>query len=322
MENDQSQMPQIPETPAPPPTPKKSKKGLILTIAGLILVLLIGVGIGYLLFTKAMPKAQKDTSQKSVEEAPVVQKTPDLTPEDVITKIKSTYAAKYTLLDLEKNNQPKEGEMSVRLSQESPAYKAEGYNFYTSYDGGSTLMMMLYDPSTDYELPTEGDTTLRTEIAGIYVDFGLEKKESRSNTGDNIDVYLGKGLICTIESPSAPASGSGASCGSIEAYSAAAAKAKPFVDILPDATSSTIISGLKISDSKVSDYQTAQASIGSVGGFGGYAALYYKKDPGAWKFFTGTQQTLLCSSYNTTDLRNAYKGERCYVDSTHEGTVK
>jgi hypothetical protein len=46
--------------------------------------------------------------------------------------------------------------------------------------------------------------------------------------------------------------------------------------------------------------------------------LFYRKVGGEWKFFTGTQQAISCSQYNTAELKEAYKGEKCWDDATNK----
>ena len=66
-----------------------------------------------------------------------------------------------------------------------------------------------------------------------------------------------------------------------------------------------------ITDSQVSPYQTITANGG------GGALLFYRTSRDAdWQFFKATQAILLCSDYNTEDLKNAYAGQMCYDETT------
>jgi hypothetical protein len=173
-------------------------------------------------------------------------------------------------------------------------------------------------------LPRKVDTTIRTEVADTFKGFGLTKTGTYGNKGDSTeaDVYTGKGLICTIEAPASSTSSTGASCGRIDAYKEAAAKTKPIASVIPKVEQSTVFIGLKITDSKVSGYQKAQVGQGSIDGGGGSIAILYKKNNDAWVHFTNTQTGIPCSAYNTTDLRNAFKGEECYGANDQPSTVQ
>lgn len=248
-----------------------------------------------------------------------------LQPEDVTAKIIGNFSARYKLLNIDENNQPENGEVSIRLGKGSPAYKVEGFNYYVSYDGGSTLVVMPYNPNpTDYHFPKAADKALRTEMASVYTDFGLVKKESRGGSSDgppSEDVYMGRGLICTVNPPTSPTSLNWASCGLVNAYKEAATRLQPFANVLPDFGQATILAGLKISDSQVSGYQKATLSQGFIGD-GGSVAHFYKKNTGAWVYFRSTQSTGNCSDYNTPDLRNAFKGDACYDNNNQSTTVQ
>lgn len=50
--------------------------------------------------------------------------------------------------------------------------------------------------------------------------------------------------------------------------------------------------------------------------------LFYRKTGGEWKYFTGTQAGISCSAYNTSELKEAYAGEKCYEGTNDNLTVK
>ena len=312
--------PPISSTPPTPPIAPVShkKRNILIAIIGVVIVLALGAGLGYAFFVAKDAQGSAQQSQVAQDDNSSEQENQQLQPEDVTAKIKDTYASTYTLLNLDDNSQPKSNEISIRISKQAPAYKAEGYDFYTDYDGGSKIELVSSDTdSTGSGLPKTADTTIRSDIAGIYTDFGLKKTETLGDTsmGNTIDFYIGKGLVCTIETPTAAVSTNTASCGLVASYDDAAAKVKPFADALPSATGLTVLSGLKISDSQVSGYQNATLNQSELGGAGGSVALFYKKDAGVWAYFANTQQALSCSKYDTVDLRSAFKGDSCYLDS-------
>jgi hypothetical protein len=322
----------VPSAPQPAMTPqptqsKRSRRGVVY---GIIVLLLIGLGVGagWFLFgrnsTETAPtKTTAKTTTKTTTSTQSAEAT--LQPEDVTAKIKTTLAAKYTLLDADTVTKLQSGQVSYRISETSPAYKVDGYNFYNNYAGGSQLSLSGYYVSGG-AIPTAAETAMRSEIAKIYTDFGLVKSNSSYWTNDYLTyVYTGKGIICTIESPQVASSGASASCGIIDEYKAAAEKAKPFAAVLPGATATTVIDNVKISDSTVAGYQKASASIGDIQTpAGGHVALFYRKGSGMWKYFLGTQEIVECSKYTTTtDVKNAFMGDTCYdTPNNKESTVK
>lgn len=283
----------------------------------LIVVVVIGL-VGVLGWT--FLNAQKDVADDSGQTATV-----QLKPEDVTAKLKNNWEAKYTLLNLDENNQPKEGELSVRVYESSPAYKVDGYDFYVSYNGGSGIYVVPHNPNPkDYNYPKTADTALRNEIADVFQDFGLSKTGTlgEKDTGTETDVYTGEGLICTIEPPTAPTSSNTGMCGLISAYPAAAEEIKPMTDVIPGVSSSTAFGALKVTDSPVSGYQKANLGMGDINGFSGSIALLYRKDSGPWQYFKNVQNSLPCSAYSTLDLRNAFNGEACGAADGSDATVK
>ncbi|QQS19813.1 prepilin-type N-terminal cleavage/methylation domain-containing protein [Candidatus Saccharibacteria bacterium] len=307
---------------------KKNEDGFsIVEILIVILVLSLVGTIGWIAFNRlgGNVKQTDQTNSSQANKSTRTNSTAALQPEDVTAKIKSSYESKYKLLDIDENNQPKQGEMSIRLSKSAPPQKAEGYNFYTDYDGGSSIFLMVGPVNWDSDtLPRKADTTIRTEVADILKDFGLTKTGTNGKTDDGTatDVYRGRGLICVIEAPASRTSSTGLSCGRIDAYKETAAKTQPIASAMPNVEQSTVLMNLKITDSKVSGYQKAQISQGSIDSGGGSTALLYKKNNDPWVYFRNTQQDILCSEYNTTDLRNAFKGDVCYGANDVFSTVQ
>ncbi|NDK08995.1 hypothetical protein EOM39_07205 [Candidatus Gracilibacteria bacterium] len=259
---------------------------------------------------------QKTGSEESVEVSKNQQQssTSMIQPEDIIEKIKSNFKSKYILLNIDENNQPKINELSIRASGGSPIYKVDGFNFYTFYSSGATLDIMPHNPNpTDYKYPKTNDSILRKEVASIYKDFGLSKTETIGDKENSTDkeIYIGNGVICSIETQTSTISSNTATCGLINKYKEEAERIKPLADMIPNASSSTIFGNLKITNSAVSGYQKASVSMGDING-GGSVALLYKKDSGSWMYFTNAQEPPLCSAYNTTVLKNAFKGDSCY----------
>lgn len=297
---------------------QKNQKGF--SVVEIIIALAIIGLAGYLTWLYISKQNQAQTNNSTSDNTQTT-----LQPEDVTAKIKAKYASKYKLLNIDENNQPKEGEMSIRLSKFVPPYKTEGYAYYTDYEGGSSIDIMVGPAITgNGTLPSQADVAIRTEVAAIYSEFGLSKTGKYGYGYDNnqTDVYTGKGLICTIEEPNAGTSSTGASCGLINKYKEMAEKLLPFSKVMKNVNQSSILRGLKIADSKVSGYQTAQISQGSLDMIGGSIALLYKKGDGTWTYFANAQQSLACSEFNSDDLRNAYKGEACFTANGESSTVQ
>lgn len=312
--------------PTEQPKPKKSHKAIIYAI---VAVLLVGGGIagGWQLFGRDDGTSSQQTQTSTTKNATATKTTPavaTLQPEDVTNKIKTTLAAQYTLVDPSTVTKLQSGQISVTAQASSPAYKTTGYNFYNTYAGGSTLYLTSYYVSGG-TLPTAAETAIRTEVAKIYADFGMQKTTTygSADASDISNVYIGKGLICTIDDPSNAGSPTTASCGLITAYKDAAAKVKPFADVITDLSSSTILSVPAVKNSSVSGYQTASINSGNIGGMSGHADLFYRKTSGSWQYFVGTQSEIGCEKYTTTDLKNAYKGEACWdTASNKDSTVQ
>lgn len=51
-------------------------------------------------------------------------------------------------------------------------------------------------------------------------------------------------------------------------------------------------------------------------------ALFYRKNGGEWKYFVAVQQGPGCEAYNTSELKEAYAGEKCWDNSGNETVVK
>ncbi len=310
MEPNSEQSPaQPPVQPALPEKPNPKPRIILL----IVLLFLITLSIG-MVWWFVLQKPVSDLTQNS--QTPSGQQ---MSPEEVMNKIKSNYSSKYKLLNIDENNHPKEGEMSIRQSQEAGFYKVQGYDYYVWYpEGGATLDLMIgpVNPSAT-ELPYSADVALRNEIAGIFKSISLTKTDTfgELTTGSATDIYTGNGLVCEVNSPESRTSLTSASCGVVETYKTVAKEVKQFADVLDSTWGQVIFSRPKIKDSVVNGYQTASMSI--FGGVGGHTALFYKVGTNSWQFFLGTQESPACFMYNTTDLRNAFKGESCY-DETME----
>lgn len=303
---------------------KKKHRGLLYVFV-IIIVLGLGVSTGWFLAKDvSTDKPQKTAATKTASGNISVTKKAEtaLQPEDVTAKIKTALAAKYTLLDADTVTTLQNGQVSVRTVSTSPAYQTDGYDFYNNYDGGSTLYLSGYSTAT-MPLPSASEVAIRGKIVTVYSDLGLTRVISYGPSESSTDVYTGRGLVCTVDDGAAAINPSTASCGLLSHYKEAAAKAKPFASVLPDLTATTVLSNLKISDSKVSGYQKATLSRSDLNEVGGGMAIFYRKGTGSWIYFRGTQEIIDCTAYNTTDLKNAFMGDSCYDSTSNkESTVQ
>lgn len=294
--------------------------GLVILVIGLM-----GV-IGFLVWQRV--QKPEVTGQRGAASRQAESNEQQLQPSAVIEKIKSDLASRYSLVEIDVNNNPAEGEMSVRQEKAAPAWKPEGYSFYTSHSDGASLDMMPHNPSpSDYSLPKTADRQLRSDVVKTYESFGLQKNSSIGSNlgGGTTDLYLGKGLVCAIEEVEAATSSNHASCGVLSAYKAAADTLRVFADKLPVdlKDSDTLYLGVpRVIDSRTPGYQRAEVSVGHVDG-GGAMGLFYRKGSGAWIYFKSVQDAPACSSFDTPDLKNAFRGEACYSATTNsESTVQ
>ena len=78
-----------------------------------------------------------------------------------------------------------------------------------------------------------------------------------------------------------------------------------------------------IKSSTVNGYQNASLTTGNIfSPYGGSVAHLYKTPDNTWHYFQNSQDELMCSSYNTSDLKNAFAGTGCALENGNESTVK
>lgn len=253
-----------------------------------------------------------DSKQASVESEDVIQ------PLDVIQSLESKFAANYTLLDMDEDNQPDAHEMSVGHGNFAPVYKVDGYDYFVHHDQGASLSLMPgpIDWSAS-QFPSLLDIGVRKAASDTYRQYGLVFTTTRGDAknGTGYDIYEGKGLVCTIESIESAVSPNSARCGKVTDYSEVAARVKPFAVAMPSSDSTTVFADPLISDSEVEGYKKAHVGVGHIEG-GGSTALFYKAGSGSWVYFAGVQQALSCETYTTDDVRRAFKGSECYDGSS------
>lgn len=114
-------------------------------------------------------------------------------------------------------------------------------------------------------------------------------------------------------------------CSTYTTYQANAEVQKPFYAAYTssqDATPDTMLGLPTTKPSTTAGYMTAQLPLSNDSNMVGSAiGLFYQTPDKTWHFFTGTQQALSCTSYNTTDLKKAYAGETCLGTANKTLTV-
>lgn len=298
-----------------------SSRHFLWLIVGPLLFIASGVA-SYVTLAQLMPH---ETAPSSVDSSAASVRTPakePLTPQRVTERIKASYDGRYTLLNLDENNQPKNGELSLRIGKQSPLYQVEGMDFYNDIDNGASIDLATFTQSNDDVLPTAGDRKLRSEIATLLSSLNLKKTTMLGTyySSINTDVYLGEGLICTVEAVDAPVTASSTRCGTIADYTTAAATYAPFASLAaetqPAATETPTLSNLRIRNSNTNGYKIASLNNATA------TALYYQAAAGKWTYFTATQSVLACTSYDTQVLRAAFSGEPCTDDGNNPSIVR
>lgn len=240
-------------------------------------------------------------------------------PITIIENVKSSLATKYKLVDWDdgKSAPSQDGEIVYQLSNSSPAYKPDGYNFYVQdYSSGSKgirLISKAYNPNIT--TPYAENIAIRQEVIKILESNSLEKIDVYTGGDDSAEpsyklgVYRGKGLICTIQEPtSSPIAESAIYCGQLSALTEIAAQVQPIAKALPNSEGAIIMSTIK--NSEISGYQYAEASVSGFGG-GGSMHYLYREGEKEWVYWRGSQEMLPCKSYDTEILKLAFKGIIC-----------
>ena len=290
---------------------------------GILEIIIIVVVVGIIITLAWVLFFKKQGAPNQPETKPEVTQQSQLKPQDVTKRIKESLAETYTLVDFEKNNQPKDKELSVRTEEASPPYKVDGYDYHVTYDGGSalTIISQTASPTIETTAPLKKDAEVRRKVEKVYHDLGLESIESQPDVSGGLrNIFIGNGLICTIDAQSSISNNSVSICGTLSEYPAVAAAMKPFSEVLEHTDSETVLSGT-VKSSKSGDYQIATISVGNIREAGGSVAVLWKQGVGNWTLFRYTQNIIPCSAFNTTSLRNAFEGEQCSDEQGQESFV-
>ena len=117
-------------------------------------------------------------------------------------------------------------------------------------------------------------------------------------------------------------------CSTLEEYIKNAKTLKLFYDVFLAAKPGVKVSDYALSlptlrDSQTAGYKLAELSVGGEAILaGGAMGLFYQTPDATWHYFTTTQELKTCSAYDTPDLKKAYLGQKCTINTYADGTVK
>ncbi|NLA42723.1 hypothetical protein GX865_01000 [Candidatus Saccharibacteria bacterium] len=297
---------------------------IILALASLLL----GFGIaGYLVYesmNQASPEqpAPNTPVKKNEKKVKTNNVAPEINPKEVIIKVKESLSSQYSLANAETSD-PGSANLIISESDHSGNWRPEGYGFYVWHSKGAQINATSQTDPEEVQ-PSEIDKSVRQKAIQVLNELGLKKVDTIGvePEGSSLDIYKGKGLICSIQPVAAQISTTTLACGREPDFKSEAEKIKPLASAIKDITQNTLLGGLNIKDSKNSGYKLAELTRSDVVEFGGSMALLYKRDGGDWQYVTSTQQVPFCSLFNTEESRSAYAGESCLNDDGTESSVK
>lgn len=160
-----------------------------------------------------------------------------------------------------------------------------------------------------------------------YLDSqGFSINDYRPSNGDGtsyIKLARKDSLLCFVDDITiTKASVVNVACADMSWYAAEAKKLLPFAEAYKEKMGDWpgfIGAGdldVKAIDSAVSPYQTA-----SLFGANSYMLFYRVNPTSRWQLFAAGQSGISCDKYNTPDLKNAYKGEKCYLNNGQPSKV-
>ena len=205
--------------------------------------------------------------------------------------------------------------------------KVPGYDFYTSVGNIENISRLKKDVAYNQ---SSVDINSIDEILAGY-DFTKKVIDPGEGYSMSINYYTHKDVVCEVYVTETYNNPTGdhhvtVACADMTDYRSIAEQQKPFFAVYPKVTTGNgeevlMIGKPDIKSSKTEGYALANLGVGSVasGEFvpGSAAGLFYKTPDGKWHFFKGTQSALLCSEYNTDDLKKAYLGESCELDGSN-----
>lgn len=282
---------------------KSSKKRIIIIIITLLLVAgAVGGYIAYNYFTSQTDAPAASTPATSTEPKKV-----ELTPKDIIAKVKSVVAGETkeqngtvihnipsTGVWVASSDKVKAPGLSIGATDVSDYMKDLQKVKKVLKENGINVVI-------ENDIPDDSPN-YRGHYASGEIACSLETQADGSLNGKD---YVYSSYVTSV------------GCATIEDLVADAKDYEPFaMAYQKDGTngSSRVFLGefSEISNSKVSGYKVTSTSISDPVGHTGAAALFYQTPDGKWHYFLSTQNALTCDRYNTKDLKNAYAGETCY----------
>jgi flagellar basal body-associated protein FliL len=310
----------------------KSKKMIYIILGIIIASIVMASAVGAYIFinSKNDNNAAKKESTNSTDNNKAVDA---LKPVDVVGIVQKAVENKFSQV-VSPDTKLTGDQIAFRTSDAAPYWMVKGVKFYVNYtgDGASNLGVYFVDSSsrTNNEVLAQA-TAISTAIGASLVNQGFIKSTTSaySKQYSALTAYAKDDVVCAAESIDGGSMSSPIRlyCGQISKYTknlASYIESKPFADAYAASgktiADGSLFTGVKISDSVVIGYKRAEVGLSDIGGVGGAMGLFYEKGNEGWRFFTATQQTIDCSSFNTVDLVNSFKGTSCY-DSTKTGSA-
>lgn len=307
----------------------KTKKNKVLLIIGIILLIVLsaagGIGVyAYLNKDTKQQAAVKTSSEESTTKTANV--VASITPVSVTDEVKKSITAIYP--DVITDKAKVSGSQIAFVSSDSaPAWTVNNSKNYVGYSGdGASGLEVNFNTSrserTEAEIQGQAGQIIQTIIDVLNKENFVLSGDNAYKSGDYLDAYIKDDVVCVtyqLNDNNVLNSPININCGNLSKYTTTLSSyvsVEPFAKAYTASVASAVgvvLGQPKITDSKTSGYKTAVVSMGNAGQLvGGFAGLFYQKDGGDWKYFTGTQGVLGCDQYNTPELKAAYKGETCY----------
>ncbi len=297
------------------PPENRTKKPLII-IGSLIAVVLLGVG-GYFLYQSLTPKPAVTVATVTPTPTATPKKSPTPDVAGVVTSIRNKLS----------------GTTAATDAVPSVAYKSPA-GYWTRIgdtDAAKIEFSVVSYPSRQADV---ADLALaKKELAAkgvkLVTDTGEVKEEEAIYMGhyasDTVAcslTNLGMGDFDTKSQKTTYSSHSMTlSCAKVSDFAQRVAALEPFSKALAaaqdKAASDVIYAAPEITKSPIAGYARASIAVTGATAFaGGYQALLYQTPDTVWHFFMGTQNDLMCTEFNTADIKKAFAGYPCYVGET------
>jgi hypothetical protein len=317
------QTPQLqPTAPLPIQEPKKGKGKLIAII--IAVVVLLGAG-GAAAYYYLVPGKSQSEAAATTSPSPAASKTPtpSLTAATLVPDVKAALKSSAVTLTYKTGSwEAPDGTVVAGL----PTYTMKGYDFLTAANkgvGAGVSSKTADKAAIDADYAAAGD---------LLQAKGLKIKGSPSvyESGDKGSIYASDDIVCSLEVMYALRGYNylGVACGDMADYAAGYKVAKQFYDpyIAANPNQKTNSDGqapLTFGQPEIKDgidgYKNAWVNITRMTGAAG---LFYQEPGKDWKYFTGTQQDLECTQYDTTVLKKAFAGTQCFDAAGNQSTVK